>query len=81
MTNNNNNNNGTERIRTTRRDMWTVEKQGRGGRWGIVVDDLGPFIAPTRKDAREVAQEYRNLRPRSKFRIARLTISPSRKTT
>lgn len=74
-------NNRSNRVRTTRRDMWSVEKQGRGGRWGVVVDDLGPFVAPTRQDARQVAAKYRNIYPRSKFRIARLTPTSSRKTT
>lgn len=71
----------SNRIRTTRRDMWTVEARGRRGAWAVVVDDLGPFIAPTRKDARGVAQEYRNIHPRTKFRVARLTPAPSRKST
>lgn len=79
------NNNGIiintkNRLRTTRRAMWTVESR-RGSGWSVVVDDMGPFVAPTRQDARHVAQEYRNIYPRTKFRIARLTPGPARKTT
>lgn len=71
--------NRSNRLRTTRRAMWTVESR-RGSGWSVVVDDLGPFVAPTRQDARQVAREYRNIYPRTKFRIARLTPAPSRKT-
>ena len=78
--NNNIFNNGNGRVRTTRRDMWTVQKGGsRRGEWSTITDDIGPFITPTRELARQVAGEYRNLHPRTRFRVARLTISPARK--
>lgn len=72
-------NNDSKRIRTTRRALWSVEaSRGRSG-WSVVVDDLGPFVAPTRADARHAAQQYRNIYPRTKFRITRLTPAPARK--
>ena len=67
------------KIKTTKRNtIWTVQKkiqhkQGQGV-WRTVVDDIGPVLLTERQAARDIANEYRAINKRSKFRISRVTI-------
>ena len=71
--------NGTQKVRTSfRLTAWTVQKK-EGGRWGILSDENGPIIVGTRKLAREVSREFRNLRPRAKFRVGRIPLDGSKR--
>ena len=66
------------KVRTTKRNaVWSVQKRVQkkeGMVWRTVVDDLGPILLAERQTARDIANEYRSMNKRSKFRISRITI-------
>jgi len=68
------------KVRTTKRNaVWSVQKQIKRVQkgqveWRTVVDDLGPILLSERQAARDIANEYRSINKRSKFRISRITI-------
>lgn len=66
------------KVRTTKRNaVWSVQKrvqQKEGSVWRTVVDDIGPILLCERQAARDIANEYRSINKRSKFRISRITI-------
>lgn len=60
-------------IKTSKRTyVWTVQRK-QGGRWRNLIDSSGPIIIPTRKIARDLSRQYKNLtgKPRS-FRVRKL---------
>jgi hypothetical protein len=66
------------KVRTTKRNaVWSVQKRVQkkeGSVWRTVVDDIGPILLSERQAARDIANEYRSINKRSKFRISRITI-------
>jgi hypothetical protein len=66
------------KVKTTKRNaVWSVQKRVQkkeGMVWRTVVDDLGPILLAERQAARDIANEYRSMNKRSKFRISRITI-------
>ena len=66
------------KVRTTKRNaVWSVQKRVQkkeGPVWRTVVDDIGPILLSERQAARDIANEYRSINKRSKFRISRVTI-------
>ena len=61
------------KIKTSKRThVWTIQKK-QGGRWTTIVDSLGPITVRTRKLARNLSREYKNLSkaPRS-YRVKKL---------
>lgn len=52
------------KIRTTRRgNTWAIQRRDGKGRWNLVVggEGQGVLTLPTRKIARSITQEYRNI--------------------
>jgi hypothetical protein len=66
------------KVKSTKRSaVWSVQvkRQQKGqGVWRTVVDDLGPILLAERQAARDIANNYRSINKRSKFRISRITI-------
>lgn len=61
------------KVKTSKRNhVWTIQKK-EGGRWTTIIDSIGPIIIRTRKAARNISREYKNLSktPRS-FRVRKL---------
>lgn len=61
------------KIKTSvRNHVWTVQKKV-GGRWGMIVDDHGPIMIHTRKIARDISREFKNLdtRNRRSYRVVK----------
>jgi len=61
------------KIKTSKRvHVWAIQKKV-GGEWTNIVDDAGPIVIRTRKIARNISREYKNLSrtPRS-FRVKKL---------
>jgi hypothetical protein len=61
------------KVKTSKRvHVWAIQKK-EGGRWATVVDEKGPLVIRTRKAARNISREYKNLSktPRS-FRVKKL---------
>jgi hypothetical protein len=61
------------KVKTSKRNhVWAIQKKV-GGEWTTIVDDKGPIIIRTRRLARTVSREYKNLSraPRS-FRVRKL---------
>lgn len=62
------------KVKTSKRvHVWAIQKK-EGGRWTTIVDDAGPIVIRTRKMARNISREYKNLSktPRS-FRVKKLS--------
>jgi len=62
------------KIRTTKRNYtWTIQKKV-GGRWTTITDDMGIVTIATRRIARNISREYKNIsrKPRS-FRVKKLS--------
>jgi hypothetical protein len=50
------------KIKTTRRNStWGIQRQDSRGRWNLVVGEGGVLVLPTRRIARTITREYRNL--------------------
>jgi hypothetical protein len=61
-------------IKTSKKQyVWTIQRK-QGGRWRTLIDSSGPIIVSTRKLARDLSRQYKNLtnKPRS-FRVKKLT--------
>lgn len=60
-------------IKTSKRNYtWTIQRK-EGGRWRTLVDGLGILTIATRKIARDLSRQYKNLsRNRSNFRVKKL---------
>ncbi len=62
------------KIKTSKRThVWAIQKKVKGV-WTTIVDDAGPIVIRTRKAARNISREYKNLSrtPRS-FRVRKLS--------
>ena len=61
------------KVKTSKRNhVWVVQRK-LSGRWVTIVDDGGPVIIRTRRLARSISREYKNLsnKPQS-FRVRKL---------
>ena len=61
------------KIKTSKRThVWVVQKKVKG-KWNTIVDEQGPIIVMTRKLARTVSREFKNLSktPRN-YRVRKL---------
>ena len=62
------------KIKTSKRNYtWIIQKK-EGGRWRTLIDDQGIVTIATRKIARDLSRQYKNLsrKPRS-FRVRKLS--------
>jgi hypothetical protein len=62
------------KVKTSKRThVWAIQKKV-GGEWTNVVDSAGPLVIRTRKMARNISREYKNISktPRS-FRVKKLS--------
>lgn len=60
-------------VKTSKRThVWVVQKKVKG-KWNTIVDEQGPIIVKTRKLARTVSREFKNLSktPRN-YRVRKL---------
>jgi hypothetical protein len=61
------------KIKTSKRNhAWVIQRK-QGGRWTTLVDDQGIVTVATRKIARDLSRQYKNLtnKPRA-FRVRKL---------
>ena len=60
------------KIKTSKRThVWVIQKKVKG-KWSTIVDEQGPIIVTTRKLARTVSREYKNLGTPRSFRVKKL---------
>lgn len=62
------------KIKTSKRNYAWVIQRKQGGQWATIVDDQGIVTIATRKIARDLSRQYKNLtrKPRA-FRVRKLS--------
>jgi hypothetical protein len=71
------------KFKTTKHNtMWAVQvsrkEKGQGGTPSpscqTIVDDKGPLVLRTRKVARDISREFRNMNKGNRFRVAKIVV-------